>query len=118
MRAILRISVASVSLLLCVTTASALERRFDRPRYKDNEARLDVCHTLGRDCGRFVADRYCGLKGFQTANSFETEHASPTQTYSGGRTCNGSVCAAFKIIVCFTRNPQPGPGHGWPQRID
>lgn len=118
MRAILRLSVTSISLLLGITTVSALEQRFDRPRYKDNQARLDACHTFGRNCGKFVADRYCVLKGYHRANTFETEHARPTQTYSGGKTCNETFCASFKTIVCFTRNAQRDPGHGWPVRID
>jgi hypothetical protein len=118
MRAILRTSITTISLLLGVTTVSALEQKFERPRYRDNKARLDACYTFGTNCGKFVADKYCVLKGFHRANSFETERARPTQTYSGGQTCNGSFCVSFKNIVCFTRNPGPDPAQGWPVRID
>ena len=118
MRAIFGISVAIFSLLVGITAVSALEQRFDRPRYKDRFARLDVCYSFGRDCGNRAANEYCTIHGFQVARSFETEHARPTQTMSGGKTCNGSFCVSFKSIVCFTRDRERGRGHGWPERID
>lgn len=120
MRAIIRISAASMILLLGIAAVSALEQRFDRPRYKDGRQlpRLDVCFTFGRDCGQKAADSYCSIHGFVTARRFETEHARPTQTLEDAKVCDADFCAAFKNIVCFTRELRPGPGHGWPQRLD
>ena len=118
MHTIFRISVVSITLLLGVTAVSALDRRFDRPKYKEQSSRLDACYSFGKNCGNKVADEYCKIQGFDRALNFETEYARPTKTMVDGQTCNASFCASFKHIVCTTRRANPGPRLGWPQRID
>jgi hypothetical protein len=118
MRTIFTVSGTIFILLVGITAVSALEQRFDRPRYKDQFSRLDACYTFGQECGKKAADEYCSIHGFPGARNFETEHARPTQTIADGKTCDGNFCASFKYIVCFIRDTKPGPGHGWPQGID
>src|SRR5262245_24685982 len=119
MRAIIRILAASMILLLGITAVSALEQRFDRPRYRDNQQlpRLDLCSTFGRDCGQKAADSFCSIHGFVTARGLEAERVRPTQTLRDGKMCHADFCTAFKFIVCFTRDAKPGPRRDWPQRL-
>jgi hypothetical protein len=98
-----------VAILITVTGgASALETRFDRPMYQ-NLARLDNCQLLGGSCEQPAADDFCQMKGYEGASNFETEHTSPTRVMEFANECTGSVCVAFKSIVCFTRARAPAP---------
>ena len=68
-----------ITIFLSTTGASALEGLFERPMYKAGPARLDVCDHFGTDCGKPAADDYCRMMGYERANKFEAEHASPTR---------------------------------------
>jgi hypothetical protein len=109
--------VLGMSILLAATCASALEGQFNRPMYK-NLARLDNCQHFGKFCGQPAADDFCRIMGYERATRFDTEHASPTRVINFGQECTGSVCVAFKSIVCFTRAQQRGKVLDWPHRID
>ena len=93
---------------------SALERRAEKPTYKDGQIRLDVCQTFGNNCGQPVADQYCRIKGFERATKFEDEPATPTKVIRTGQECKGPGCRGFKFIVCFTRAQERGKGLDWP----
>jgi hypothetical protein len=97
---------------------SGLEARFDRPRYKNGPARLDVCLHFGKSCGKPAADDFCYLMGYERATIFETEPATPTRVINFGQECRGPHCRAFKLIVCFTRAQQRGIIRDWPRPID
>ena len=97
---------------------SALERRAERPMYKDGTIRLDVCETFGKNCGQPVADQYCRIHGFERATKFEGEPATPTRVINGGRECKGPDCRGFKFIECFTTAQKRGKGQDWPPVVD
>jgi hypothetical protein len=109
--------ILGMSILLGATCASALEGQFDRPMHK-NLARLDNCQHFGTSCGQPAADNFCRIMGYERATRFETEHASPTRVINFGQECTGSICVAFKSIVCFTRAQERGKVLDWPRIID
>jgi hypothetical protein len=82
------------------------------PTYKDM-GRLDVCYTFGKKCGQEVANMYCRIQGYETAATFETEHATPTRIIGTGETCNGDFCVAFTQIVCSSES-ESGSRANWP----
>ena len=108
----------SISVLLSETGASALEGRFDRPTYKGGPARLDVCQHFGTFCGKPAADDFCQIMGYERADKFESEHATPTKVINFGQECKGPGCAAFKFIVCFTSAKERGKIRDWPHTMD
>jgi hypothetical protein len=112
------LSLSAISVLLAVTGATALEGRFDRPKYKGGPARLDVCDHFAKACGQPAADDFCQMMGYARASKFETEHATPTRVMNFGQECQGAGCAAFKYIVCFTNAGQRGPVKDWPHTMD
>jgi len=107
-----------VNILSSAIDAIALEGRFDRPTYKGGPARLDVCQHFGKECGKPAADDFCRIMGYERANKFESEHASPTRVIVFGQECNGPGCVAFKFIVCFTSASERGKVKDWPAPMD
>lgn len=105
------LSLSAISVLLAVTGATALEGRFDRPKYKGGPARLDVCDHFAKACGQPAADDFCQMMGYARASKFETEHATPTRVMNFGQECQGAGCAAFKHRVLYERGAE-GAGKG------
>jgi hypothetical protein len=116
MRRISKVSAVTATLLLGASGVSALEDSFSRPRYKDG-SRLDWCYGFSQACGQRAADTWCRIQGYEKATRFETERATPTRVMGDGKMCSGSVCTAYRRIVCFTSSAKRGRGTDWPSRL-
>ena len=73
-------------------------RTFIDPRV--NGKLVDRCLHWGEDCEQPAADRFCRLKGFSGAATFEFANLRPTLVVGDDKVCNEDMCQAFTTITC------------------
>jgi hypothetical protein len=76
------------------------EKRFADPRY--HGYRVDWCYEANRGCGLRAANSFCSRIGYMQAKHFVMEsQVSATRTIGSQQLCFGTLCNAFKEIICY-----------------
>jgi hypothetical protein len=88
--------------------ALAQDKTFKKPRIDD--VRLDWCWSWKvKDCGKRVADTFCGRRHYTGAKDFRAEKAGGHTRFIGSaESCNDPGCLGFSHITCFglvSQNP-------------
>ena len=81
--------------------------RWTFPQPRHNGHRLDVCASFSESCGWPAAQRWCQMRGFTQALSFEVEEFRPTITLQE-EICDDWFCSAFSKISCISIGTSPG----------
>jgi hypothetical protein len=76
-------------------------------RIENDDYRLDLCRTFGRDCGEPAAADFCKAHepAFTGKVSFTSEFFRHTGIPGSGETCFGDGCQAFGTISCRIGEP-------------
>jgi hypothetical protein len=61
---------------------------------------VDVCWTLGANCGQPAADQFCITQGFTAAVNFQTAPFRPTLILGSGQICNEVYCNGLISVTC------------------
>ena len=80
-----------IVIVFSATTAIAVTDAFEPITYKNERIQLDNCWTLGRNCGKDAADKWCKIQGYTASKEFFLVKVTPTKTLVGQR-CNGPHC--------------------------
>ncbi|WP_133135695.1 hypothetical protein [Legionella rowbothamii] len=76
-------------------------RSFWHPTYQGE--RLDYCTIDGKECGKAVANRYCKIMGYESANeSVIAYNIGLTHFISSKAQCKGWRCNGFMTIGCVS----------------
>ena len=83
---------------------------FDHPQM--NGAMVDWCVTWATSCGQGGADNFCRIKGYERAESFQTDKPGRTYVIGDNKFCEGDFCDGFSQVVCVGTAPAGGTGAG------
>ncbi len=81
---------------------------FDHPQM--NGAMVDWCVTWATSCGQGGADNFCRIKGYERAESFQTDKPGRTYVIGDNKFCEGDFCDGFSQVVCVGTAPAGGTG--------
>jgi len=71
--------------------------------------RISRCMTSGKKCGQPVADEFCRLNGYRSADQFQRWYdAGPTIRLGNQASCDKRSCDALKNIQCSYAPPSSG----------
>ena len=94
-----------------------LYRTFWHPKLSGE--RLNFCDEAKTNCGKYIADGYCQVLGFNHARRFELAyHLGLTHFLSGKNACRGWQCSGFDWIECAgARNYKIRPASDYSQAL-
>lgn len=114
----LRYAIMSCLLFMLLPWVSSVEatkpqyyRNYWSPMYQG--ARLNYCMLDAKTCGQAVADDYCRMMGYQSANeALKANNVGVTHFLASHAKCQGWQCDGFKLIRCVGKiKHQPMQGY-------